>query len=51
MTQLLELFLSYEECKEAVNNIKKEKSLGLDGLPSVFSTKQLKSLFIKAVYK
>lgn len=34
--QLLEFFPSYEECKEAVNNMKKEKSPGLDGLPSEF---------------
>lgn len=31
-----QLFPSYEGCKEAVNNMKKEKSPGLDCLPSEF---------------
>ena len=33
---MLDEFPSYEECKGAVNNMKKEKSPGLDGLPSQF---------------
>ena len=33
---MLDEFSSYEECKDAVNNMKKEKSPGLDGLPSEF---------------
>lgn len=32
----LDNFPSYEECREAVNNMKKEKSPGLDGLPCEF---------------
>lgn len=32
----LDNFPLYEECREAVNNMKKEKSPGLDGLPCEF---------------
>ena len=33
---MLDEFPSYDECKDAVNNMKKENSPGLDGLPSEF---------------
>ena len=33
---MLDEFPSYEECKDAVNNMNKENSPGLDGLPSEF---------------
>ena len=38
---MLDEFPSYEECKHAVNNMKKEKSPGLDGLPSEFRVKSV----------
>ena len=33
---MLNEFPFYEECKDAVNNMKKKKTPGLDGLPSKF---------------